>query len=190
MLQFSHLTNGDLVVTSDTTDVLINELFVQLPQGMVYVPRSYVPKSPYNYTCRMTLTGTGRVPPLATINVDVYEISPISRKVIARDVESFFASLQNQYKDGFTYSAGSVNMGYGSNSAVVQKIETVGTVTPEAAQVSEYEEINEFSLETALSIENKDNLLVYLDKYGIKADARKSLASLQNWLKAQNLTGE
>lgn len=190
MLQFSHLPNGDLVVTSDTTDTLLKELFVQLPQGMMYVPRSYVPKSVYSYSCRMTLTGSGNAPTLVNPNCDIYEISPISRKLIARDVESFFAALQKQFKEGYTYSEGSATMGFGSNSAVLQSISSLGTSTPAEAQTSDFEDINQFDLNTALTIQDKDTLMVYLDKYGIKADARKSLASLQNWLKAQQLSGE
>lgn len=188
MLQFSHLSNGDLVVTSDTTDTLVKELFVQLPQGMMYVPRSYVPRSVYSYTCRMTLTAKGNAATLANPNCDVYDISPISRKLIARDVESFFAELQKQYDDGYTYSEGSASMGYGSNSAVLQKIESLSQQPP--VDVSpQVERIDQFDLDTALAMENKQDLLVYCDRYGIKVDARKSLGSIKNWLKAQNLAG-
>lgn len=189
MLQFSQLGNGDLIITSDTTDGLLKELFVQLPQGMMYVPRSYVPRSVYSYTCRITMTANGNAAKLVNPNCDVYEISPISRKLIARDVESFFAALQKQFEEGYAYSEGSAAMGFGSNSAVLQKINSVSTPATEADE-SNLEQISEFDLNTALAMGSKEDLVVYCDKYGIKVDARKSLPSLKNWLKGQNLAGK
>lgn len=188
MLQFSQLGNGDLIVTADTPDTLLKELFVQLPQGMMYVPRSYVPRSVYSFTCRMTLTATGNAAKLVNPNGDTYEISPISRKIISRDTESFFAMLQIQFEQGYAYSEGSAAMGFGSNSAVLQKVNTVATPATNTTE-SSLEQIDQFDLDTALAMSSKEDLVVYCDKYGIKVDSRKTLASLQNWLKGQKLAG-
>ncbi len=189
MAQFSYMPNGDLVISAETTDELLKQMFLQLPQGLTYVPRSFVPKSVYNYYSRLVMTANQNTPTLVNPNGDVYEISPITHKIIARNTESFFAMLVEQFKQGYTYSEGSGNMRYGSNSAVLQKIESTGDEAVADADLQQNEQIQEFNLDVALAIQEKDSLLVYLDKYGIKADARKSLASLQNWLKAQQLAG-
>lgn len=189
MLQFSLLSNGDLIVTTDTTDALLKELFVQIGQGMMYVPRSYVPRSVYSYTCRITMTAKGNAATLVNPNCDVYEISPISRKLIARDTESFFAALQIQFDEGYVYSPGSASMAYGGNSAVLQKVNTVATPATDTTAHT-LEQIDQFDLDTALAMTSKEDLVVYCDKYGIKVDSRKSLASLQNWLKGQKLAGK
>lgn len=188
MLQFSYLPNGDLVITCDTTDGLIKEFFVQLPQGMMYVPRSYVPKSTYNYTCRIVMTAAGNAPTLSEPNADIYDISPITRKLIARNTESFFAALQDQYSKGYTYSEGSAKMGLGSNSAVLQKIDASAQAVAEAEK-ADTENLDSFSLDTALAMSSKKDIVLYTEKYGIKVDSTKTLASIKNWLKAQQLTG-
>lgn len=188
MLQFSYLPNGDLVVTCDTTDGLIKEFFVQLPQGMMYVPRSYVPKSTYNYTCRMTLTSVGNAPVLAEPNVDIYDVSPVTRKLIARNTESFFAALQDQYSKGYTYSEGSAKMGVASNSAVLQKIDASSQAVAEAKE-ADTEKLDTFNLDTALALSTKKDLVTYCEKYGLTVDSSKTTASIKNWLKAQKLAG-
>lgn len=188
MLQFSYLPNGDLVVMCDTTDGLIKEFFVQLPQGMMYVPHSYVPKSTYNYTCRLTMTAVGNAPTLSEPNGDIYDISPITRKIIARSTEAFFAILYDQYGKGYTYSEGSAKMGLATNTAVLQKM------TATSKELSEVkDDVNvtseSFDLDTALSLSTKKDLVSYCEKFGLAVDTTKTLASIKNWLKAQKLSG-
>lgn len=188
MLQFSYLPNGDLVVMCDTTDGLIKEFFVQLNQGLMYVPHSYVPKSTYNYTCRLTLTAIGNAPTLAEPNGDIYDISPITRKIIARSTEAFFAILQDQSTKGYTYSDGSAKMGLATNTAVLQK---VNATARELSEVKEDDTVNSesFDLDTALSLSTKKDLVSYCEKFGLTVDTTKSVASIKNWLKAQKLAG-
>lgn len=182
MLQFSYLPNGDLQITTDTADGLLNELFNQYSQKMVYSPRSYVARNIYSNCFRIAVAHAATTPKKLNTNCDIYEISPLRRKIISRDAESFFAVLSQACDEGFSYSAGSANLNFGSYSAVIEKIQAVPVNDP--APVTD--PIPEFDLSVALALQTKEEVIAYCEKFGIKVDARKTLPKIQNWLQAQS----
>lgn len=182
MLQYTYLPNGDTQVTCGTSDELLKELTNQFSNEMTYVPYSFVSRSVMNPTTRLSVRHVSSNPTKVNPACDVFEISPITRKIIARDSESFFACLTQQFEQGFRYSAGSANLTYGSYSAVVTN---AAEGSEEPVEVVD-EAIETFDLDTALSIQTKEELVEYCERFGIKVDARKSLTKIYNWLQAQS----
>lgn len=181
MLQYTYLSNGDTQVTCGTSDELLKELVNQFSNDMTYVPYSFVSRSVYNPTTRLNVRHKSSNVVKVNSACDIFEISPITRKIIARDAESFFACLTQQFEEGFYYSSGSANLAYGSYSAVVTSSADDFEVSPEMLDA----EVETFDLDTAMAIQTKDELVQYCERFGIKVDARKSLTKIQNWLQAQ-----
>lgn len=185
MLQFSHLQNGDLQITCGTADHLLNELMKQLAQGMLYVPRSFVPRNVYTPSCRLAVGHHTSVAKVINPSCDTYEISPISRKIIARNAEDFFGGVQASFADGFTYSPGSANLTFGSYSAVMTKADVA-----EAQETPVTQDVPTFDLSVAIALQSKEEIISYCEQFGIKVDARKTLPKIINWLKGQTLEGK
>lgn len=181
MLQFTYLPNGNLQITTDTADVLLQELMNQFSQGMSVVPRSLVPRNAYTPTMKLVVTATANVPKLLNPSYQSYEISPITVKVIARDADSFFVGMQDMYNLGYNYSAGSAVMAFGSYSAVSSQ--DVAGEQPDPTPVSD--DVPTFNLDVALSYNSKEEVIAYCEQYGIEVDKRKTLAKIQNWLQSQ-----
>lgn len=185
MLQYTYLPNGDLRITTDTSDGLVREMVNQSKQDMVYIPNTFIPYNINNPICRANVRNRAQVPTLVNPSYQVYDISPVRRRLVTRDPESFFTMLYKQLDDGYDFEDGTAKMTFGSYSAYFNKVETPVNVEP----VQE-EFVQTFDIDTALAIDDKDELVSYAQKFGIELDKRKTLPKLKNWLKAKSLQGE
>lgn len=185
MLQFSYLNNGDIQLSCDTSDNLVAELFNQFAQGLVCVPHTFVGRSVYTNVCRVALTRAENSPKLVNPSYDVYEISPITRKLISRNVEHFFAGLVTQSQEGYGYVTGSATMSFGAYSVVLTKVESKTQSEPTPVM----ESIEAFDISVALTLQSKEEVIAYCEQFGIAVDKRMSLPKLQNWLQAKSLEG-
>lgn len=184
MVQFTHLPNGNLQFTSRLGDEILRELCRQCKQGMVYAPQSFTPRNIYNENMKIQVISASSAPTLVNPNVDIYEVSPIKRKIIARSAESFFAAFQQQVAGGYEYVEGTAQLVFGAYSAVMQ---VASTSTQEVHVDSD---VPTFQVDVALTLPTKEALIEYCERFGIKIDARKSLPKIQNWLKAQSFEGK
>lgn len=184
MLQYTYLSNGDTQITCGTSDELLKELASQFSNEMTYVPYTFVSRSMTNHTTRLNVHHKSSNVQMLNPACDVFEVSPITRKLISRDAESFFACLTKQFEEGFEYSEGSANLTYGSYSSVVTKC------TAQVSLNTPVPPVPLFDLSVALCLQSKDELVAYCEQFGVKIDARKSLPKIRNWLQAQsNLQG-
>ncbi|AZV02106.1 hypothetical protein Arno162_66 [Pectobacterium phage Arno162] len=185
MVSFSYLPNGNIRFSTNTSDELLTELFKQFGQDMVFVPRSFVMKTVNNYQTSLTVTHVGNAPTLLNPSYEMYEISPLTRKLVSRDSEGFFAALLLQYREGYIYKPSTASLSFGSYVAFLSKIEGMDEPPPPPV----INDVESFNLDVALSFQTKEELVAYCESYGIEIDKRKTLPKLQNWLKAKSLEG-
>lgn len=182
MLQFTNLPNGDIQIMTDTADNLVRELFVQFNQQMAVVPNTYIPRNLYTPYMRITISNENNVPKLLNPATELFEISPLTVKLVSRNTSSFFYTLKDMAKQGYTYRDGSANLPLNSYSVMLNK--------PGAADVTPVEQLavntdDSFQLDIALAKETKEELIAYCEKFGISVDGRKTMAKIKNWLKTQ-----
>lgn len=185
MLQFTNLPNGDMQITADSSDALLFEVMKQFGQGMVVVPRSYVPRAAFTNRQRLVVTSKENAAKLVNAAYQVYEISPITIKVIARDADSFFVAMQEVHEKGYVFQTGSATLTFGSYSAVSRLQDAV----PSADETPVSDTVPNFDMSVAMSFNSKEELIAYCEQFGIEVDKRKTLTTIQNWLQAKSLEG-
>lgn len=182
MLQYTNLPNGDIQIMTDTADNLVRELFVQFNQHMAVVPNTYIPRNMYTPYMRITISNENNVPGMINPATELFDISPVAVKLVSRNTSSFFFTLKEMAKQGYTYRDESAKLPLNSYSVILNK-PGIAETTPVEQLMSNDED--SFQLDIALAKETKEELLAYCEKFGVSVDGRKTMAKIKNWLKTQ-----
>ncbi|AEJ81268.1 hypothetical protein Erwinia_phage_Rouille_00133 [Erwinia phage Rouille] len=192
--------NPDESVTlSGTTALeLIGEMYNQIGQGFKYVPNTFVAKTPFNPNFKVT------------VKQDIEEVSPdvIVHRTDLKDgdsiihspnAESLLRTLSNALiKQPTGATVKSATMTLGAYSATVNGLSAeVSEQIPETVNEPVQDDIEPlfktndedtvkssepFDMSIAMSKESKEELVEYVEKYGITLDKRRNLAAMQNQL--------
>lgn len=191
--------NADESVTlSGTTALeLIGEMYNQIGQGFKYVPNSFVAKTPFNPNFKVTVKQDAEElsSDVAVHRTDLKDGDSI---IHSPNAESLLRTLSNaliKQQSGATIKSATMTLGaYSATvSGLTGEVAEEIPVTPDDSQddieplfktndEEPVKSLEPFDMSIAMSKQSKEELVEYVEKYGISLDKRRNLAAMQNQL--------
>lgn len=190
-------TDESVTLSGTTALELIGEMYNQIGQGFKYVPNSFVAKTPFNPNFKVTVKQDAEElsSDVAVHRTDLKDGDSI---IHSPNAESLLRTLSNaliKQQSGATIK--SVTMTLGAYSATVSgltdEVAEEIPATPDDSQddIEPLSKTNDdepvktlepFDMSIAMSKQSKEELVEYVEKYGISLDKRRNLAAMQNQL--------
>lgn len=190
-------TDESVTLSGTTALELIGEMYNQIGQGFKYVPNSFVAKTPFNPNFKVTVKQDAEElsSDVAVHRTDLKDGDSI---IHSPNAESLLRTLSNalvKQQSGATIK--SVTMTLGAYSATVSgltdEVAEEIPVTPDDSQddieplfktndEEPVKTLEPFDMSIAMSKQSKEELVEYVEKYGISLDKRRNLAAMQNQL--------
>lgn len=190
-------TDESVTLSGTTALELIGEMYNQIGQGFKYVPNSFVAKTPFNPNFKVTVKQDAEE---LSSDVTVYRTNLKDGDSIIHspNAESLLRTLSNalvKQQSGATIK--SVTMTLGAYSATVSgltdEVAEEIPATPDDSQddieplfktndEEPVKTLEPFDMSIAMSKQSKEELVEYVEKYGISLDKRRNLAAMQNQL--------
>lgn len=190
-------TDESVTLSGTTALELIGEMYNQIGQGFKYVPNSFVAKTPFNPNFKVTVKQDAEElsSDVAVHRTDLKDGDSI---IHSPNAESLLRTLSNalvKQQSGATIK--SVTMTLGAYSATVSgltdEVAEEIPATPEDSQddieplfktndEEPVKTLEPFDMSIAMSKQSKEELVEYVEKYGISLDKRRNLAAMQNQL--------
>lgn len=180
MAEITNYDNGDSGIRSTMSDDLVTSFANAVKSGFSYIPDTYTAKSQFSLWFRIRVT---KDPAPINPNSIHHEFAEYNQgaRMFATDVTSFFKGLEQRIKAGYDYVAGTAKLAPGCYCCdLVTEAKPITPVEPDP--VPEFET---FSLDVALTIEDKGSLLAYCERFGIQLDKRGNVEKLKNQLKVK-----
>ncbi|ACH88952.1 hypothetical protein ErPhphiEa104_gp039 [Erwinia phage phiEa104] len=190
-------TDESVTLSGTTALELIGEMYNQIGQGFKYVPNSFVAKTPFNPNFKVTVKQDAEElsSDVAVHRTDLKDGDSI---IHSPNAESLLRTLSNalvKQQSGATIK--SVTMTLGAYSATVSgltdEVAEEIPATPDDSQddieplfktndEEPVKTLEPFDMSIAMSKQSKEELVEYVEKYGISLDKRRNLAAMQNQL--------
>lgn len=190
-------TDESVTLLGTTALELIGEMYNQIGQGFKYVPNSFVAKTPFNPNFKVTVKQDAEElsSDVAVHRTDLKDGDSI---IHSPNAESLLRTLSNalvKQQSGATIK--SVTMTLGAYSATVSgltdEVAEEIPATPDDSQddieplfktndEEPVKTLEPFDMSIAMSKQSKEELVEYVEKYGISLDKRRNLAAMQNQL--------
>lgn len=190
-------TDESVTLSGTTALELIGEMYNQIGQGFKYVPNSFVTKTPFNPNFKVTVKQDAEElsSDVAVHRTDLKDGDSI---IHSPNAESLLRTLSNalvKQQSGATIK--SVTMTLGAYSATVSgltdEVAEEIPATPDDSQddieplfktndEEPVKTLEPFDMSIAMSKQSKEELVEYVEKYGISLDKRRNLAAMQNQL--------
>lgn len=190
-------TDESVTLSGTTALELIGEMYNQIGQGFKYVPNSFVAKTPFNPNFKVTVKQDAEElsSDVAVHRTDLKDGDSI---IYSPNAESLLRTLSNalvKQQSGATIK--SVTMTLGAYSATVSgltdEVAEEIPATPDDSQddieplfktndEEPVKTLEPFDMSIAMSKQSKEELVEYVEKYGISLDKRRNLAAMQNQL--------
>ncbi|WJN64410.1 hypothetical protein Erwinia_phage_Tian_00002 [Erwinia phage Tian] len=190
-------TDESVTLSGTTALELIGEMYNQIGQGFKYVPNSFVAKTPFNPNFKVTVKQDAEElsSDVAVHRTDLKDGDSI---IHSPNAESLLRTLSNalvKQQSGATIK--SVTMTLGAYSATVSgltdEVAEEIPATPDDSQddieplfktndEEPVKSLEPFDMSIAMSKQSKEELVEYVEKYGISLDKRRNLAAMQNQL--------
>lgn len=190
-------TDESVTLSGTTALELIGEMYNQIGQGFKYVPNSFVAKTPFNPNFKVTVKQDAEElsSDVAVHRTDLKDGDSI---IHSPNAESLLRTLSNaliKQQSGATIKSATMTLGAysatvsGLSGEVAEEI----PVTPDDSQddieplfktndEEPVKSLEPFDMSIAMSKQSKEELVEYVEKYGISLDKRRNLAAMQNQL--------
>lgn len=190
-------TDESVTLSGATALELIGEMYNQIGQGFKYVPNSFVAKTPFNPNFKVTVKQDAEElsSDVAVHRTDLKDGDSI---IHSPNAESLLRTLSNaliKQQSGATIKSATMTLGAysatvsGLSGEVAEEI----PVTPDDSQddieplfktndEEPVKSLEPFDMSIAMSKQSKEELVEYVEKYGISLDKRRNLAAMQNQL--------
>lgn len=190
-------TDESVTLSGTTALELIGEMYNQIGQGFKYVPNSFVAKTPFNPNFKVTVKQDAEELS-SDVTVHRTDLKDGDSIIHSPNAESLLRTLSNalvKQQSGATIK--SVTMTLGAYSATVSgltdEVAEEIPATPEDSQddieplfktndEEPVKTLESFDMSIAMSKQSKEELVEYVEKYGISLDKRRNLAAMQNQL--------
>lgn len=190
-------TDESVTLSGTTALELIGEMYNQIGQGFKYVPDSFVAKTPFNPNFKVTVKQDAEELS-SDVTVHRTDLKDGDSIIHSPNAESLLRILSNalvKQQSGATIK--SVTMTLGAYSATVSgltdEVAEEIPATPDDSQddieplfktndEEPVKTLEPFDMSIAMSKQSKEELVEYVEKYGISLDKRRNLAAMQNQL--------
>lgn len=190
-------TDESVTLSGTTALELIGEMYNQIGQGFKYVPNSFVAKTPFNPNFKVTVKQDAEELS-SDVTVHRTDLKDGDSIIHSPNAESLLRTLSNaliKQQSGATIK--SVTMTLGAYSATVSgltdEVAEEIPATPDDSQddieplfktndEEPVKTLEPFDMSIAMSKQSKEELVEYVEKYGISLDKRRNLAAMQNQL--------
>lgn len=190
-------TDESVTLSGTTALELIGEMYNQIGQGFKYVPNSFVAKTPFNPNFKVTVKQDAEELS-SDVSVHRTDLKDGDSIIHSPNAESLLRTLSNalvKQQSGATIK--SVTMTLGAYSATVSgltdEVAEEIPATPDDSQddieplfktndEEPVKTLEPFDMSIAMSKQSKEELVEYVEKYGISLDKRRNLAAMQNQL--------
>lgn len=190
-------TDESVTLSGTTALELIGEMYNQIGQGFKYVPNSFVAKTPFNPNFKVTVKQDAEElsSDVAVHRTDLKDGDSI---IHSPNAESLLRTLSNaliKQQSGATIKSATMTLGaYSATvSGLTGEVAEEIPVTPDDSQddieplfktndEEPVKSLEPFDMSIAMSKQSKEELVEYVEKYGISLDKRRNLAAMQNQL--------
>ena len=190
-------TDESVTLSGTTALELIGEMYNQIGQGFKYVPNSFVAKTPFNPNFKVTVKQDAEElsSDVAVHRTDLKDGDSI---IHSPNAESLLRTLSNaliKQQSGATIKSATMTLGaYSATvSGLTGEVAEEIPVTPDDSQddieplfktndEEPVKTLEPFDMSIAMSKQSKEELVEYVEKYGISLDKRRNLAAMQNQL--------